>query len=548
MRIEAQEVEKAAERFKNVGSELEAWEEKHGHGSTTAKGDGGGLSPTLPVLNHDDRPVHERGQSTNSTTVLLSSRDAPGSSSIDYIGPAPATSYINRFGTEELHDTPDSAGQFGNLFSSTPSSSPTTAIPGDADLESKLKLLEDVRKARESIRGSIDELRRTTPTPTLGGHLDAHSRPVTPAASLFGRSERDLLGRDVQSRQSTAPLLGEAPSFRDRKISSGSSEILDDPRYRTYSSTSSRLLDNNGRMSLGPESLSRPLSEWDRYAAERTILAPPIAVSPVQSTFSQYSEGAARPNTYVDSTGRAGKTASMIDFPSVVARRSVQFPDQGMQSSGMSRPASVMDAQAMGPPQPMGPPQWPAQYHSLPSAQHHGMDRSSSMMNTHVNESGQIEYRITGSAAGGHAMSAQGSSNRRSMQRTMTYDELAEKHRKRISALQHPVTAQMKEAESVRLERERWEKQKRLEKLQMEKRQREGVIPERDYDKERERVKAKQEDRQEVLKTTDEWRRSVNAGLDGFAVRPPPAAARPAEGGDSGRRMSRRQSHMSIVN
>jgi len=33
-RIEAEEVSKAAEKFKNVGSELDEWEEKHGKGST----------------------------------------------------------------------------------------------------------------------------------------------------------------------------------------------------------------------------------------------------------------------------------------------------------------------------------------------------------------------------------------------------------------------------------------------------------------------------------------------------------------------------------
>jgi len=90
----------------------------------------------------------------------------------------------------------------------------------------------------------------------------------------------------------------------------------------------------------------------------------------------------------------------------------------------------------------------------------------------------------------------------------MTYDELSERHRKRISALQMPVTSQMKEEQNLKAAREKWERQKRAEKAEWERKEKMGPPA----DKGRSRAGGKQE----VLKSTDEWRRSIDTGLDGF--------------------------------
>lgn len=153
MRIEAEEVSKAAERFKNVGSELAEWEEKHGKGKGVVNSEG---SPTLH--NH----------STSQLPVLGREQPAEGRTS-------PSLPPLNRDGSglyEELPmkspplrdtGTPTSAAGFYGVEELKDDSSPRIQPPvspamTDSELEGKLKLLEEVKKARESIRGSIDEL------------------------------------------------------------------------------------------------------------------------------------------------------------------------------------------------------------------------------------------------------------------------------------------------------------------------------------------------------------------------------------------------------
>jgi hypothetical protein len=126
----------------------------------------------------------------------------------------------------------------------------------------------------------------------------------------------------------------------------------------------------------------------------------------------------------------------------------------------------------------------------------------------------------------------------------MTYEELSERHRKRISALQNPVSSAMKEEEDLRLAREKWERQKREERAQMQRKEQSGG-----HARDVQRDRAKVEEKQEVLKSTDEWRRSVHSGLDGFGSRASThdaVAGGSGGGGVTGTGRSKRHSH--IVN
>jgi hypothetical protein len=126
----------------------------------------------------------------------------------------------------------------------------------------------------------------------------------------------------------------------------------------------------------------------------------------------------------------------------------------------------------------------------------------------------------------------------------MTYEELSDRHRKRLSALQEPVTAKIKEPLEVATARAEWEKQKRLERAEMQKREAERLAIMQEREKRGPVVEKK-----EVLKSTDEWRRSIATGLDkmaapgpalsGPAYPAPSAQGRPAAGG---KRMSHRTS------
>jgi len=119
----------------------------------------------------------------------------------------------------------------------------------------------------------------------------------------------------------------------------------------------------------------------------------------------------------------------------------------------------------------------------------------------------------------------------------MTNEELAERHRKRLSALQQPVTAKIREPLEIANARAEWERQKKIERIQMQKREAERLAQLAEREK-----KGPAVDKKEVLKLTDEWRRSIAMGLDrvtGPSV--PPAAARPV-GGE--RRSHRSSTHL----
>jgi len=119
----------------------------------------------------------------------------------------------------------------------------------------------------------------------------------------------------------------------------------------------------------------------------------------------------------------------------------------------------------------------------------------------------------------------------------MTNEELAERHRKRLSALQRPVTAKIREPLEIANARAEWERQKKIERIQMQKREAERLAQLAEMEK-----KGPAVDKREVLKSTDEWRRSIAMGLDRVAgPSVPPAAARPV-GGE--RRSHRASTHL----
>jgi hypothetical protein len=104
----------------------------------------------------------------------------------------------------------------------------------------------------------------------------------------------------------------------------------------------------------------------------------------------------------------------------------------------------------------------------------------------------------------------------------MTYDELSERHRKRISQLQDPVTSKMREEVEIAAARERWEKQKRIEREEMRRREQEKAARLREREREGADVEGMRrvKERGEVIRSTDEWRRSVHSGLSGMAQAP----------------------------
>lgn len=484
MRIEVDEVSRAAERFKNVGTELADWEEKHGKGSGVVIESG--QSGTLHSLSTTHLPILGREQSFQDRGAR-----SPSLPPIDTHGKALYESFL--ISSPPLRvDTPTSGycGTEQLKDDSTPRTL-ANASPGayDPELEIKMKLLEEVRKARESIRGSIDELRRQTPTPSLSSRLDPEaSQPATPAYSLSGRLQ-DVESTHQRKHSSTSSYVLDAPDFGPRN-SIISSRLLDmahetpgavnqpeqssSSRRRQYSGGSGPMLDPtqtrpmSSASPLSPTSPGASPTDWDRYVAERNIVAPAAPVNPY---------------------GRGDRTASMIDLTTPQVTRGPSPMPADRHTRTVSMLDSILPASA-------------ASYDSLPQTRPHDQARPD---NTYA------PGTITGTAFPGSAPRSRPSIPRHSSSmsaRSVTYEELSERHRKRISALQMPVTSQMKEEQDLKAAREKWERQKRAEKAEWERKEKMGPPA----DKGRSRAEGKQE----VLKSTDEWRRSIQTGLDGF--------------------------------
>lgn len=455
-KVEAEEVARAAEHFKNVGSELNEWEEKHGPGDKSPSSGGQGPSQVttiheadrasvfLPALGFDDRMRPDR---TSSTASLLQKQDRYEPLSLyspTTVNNTPTTLNFRR-DTEEML---------------SPEPAPTT----DSELESKLKLLEDVRRARESVHSSLEKIRSGTPTQSQG------LPSPTPSASF-------------QNRPTSS--FGQSDEMRSRRGSTASSRVLDGvDRPRVTSQ-----------------------SEWDSYVRDRHVLSPPAAQSPGQTvsvvdrSTSRHSQYAVVSDSVARALDRRERTTSMLD-PQIAQ-------DWGPREMLDSAPMHV----SMG--------RRATSFHEMPDAGPRPQDRNSRSLG---------QPYISTSAAGPHVSLPH---SRSTPHRTMTYEELSERHRRRISALQDPVTARIREPMDIASARSTWEQQQRREREEMQRREADKLIQAR----ERER-KGPPPDKRETLRSTDEWRRSVHGGLDGFAVPQLPARAAQQQGGSQNKRAS----------
>jgi hypothetical protein len=325
--------------------------------------------------------------------------------------------------------------------------SPTSGA-GDPDLEGKIRLLEEIKRARSEVRSSIDLLDKLRiGSPTGLSSEGGNSRSATPA-TLIGH-QRSISGASSQLLQG-ADKLGAASA------------------------------------SAAPAAPAPPQSEWDAYLQDRKIVAP-TARSVTADTAVPALEHQARPQSQYAAFDVTGRGAGVGVGPST--RRSSMMT--------LGREEMIHDAPYApyaNVPQRTGSAQVlprPSTFHEMPSAP-----------------------IITGSAArptdtAPHSGSDSFSGGRR----TMTYEELSERHRKRMSQMQNPVTDHLRE-DSVEEAREKWEKQKQKEREEMRKREadkaarakvREGSDGSGGSKKAREK--------EEVMKSTDQWRRSVPVGL-----------------------------------
>ena len=459
MRAEADEVSKAAERFKNVGAEMAEWEEKHGKGSSGTTKSIGRESTLVPSILDIEKT------SDSKANLLSLPYQAVALDSPPLLQGTPTTAWHS---VEEL-------------------SSEIRPPMNDQDLESKLKLLEDVRKARESIRGSLDDLRRMTPTPTLGA---ATPRAVSPPLSVISDMDPAKLRRNSSA---SAQILDASSPYTPLARNGSSTSLLDRPRPGPVAFVESQrptVVTRSPALSL----VSAHGSEWDSYVASRTIKSPDLAVPPI-GTHSRQPSGH---SLLRDFAPRADTTNRL---------------PAARETSERAR----LDTMAMPPP-------------SLPIRRSATAQPVFESLET-LEDTSSPDRQITGSAAGpGYSsLSSSRSSHQlgKALPRTMTYDELSERHRKRLSQLQTPITSKMTEEVAAQQARERWEREKRAEREDMRRKEAEKRNSVRDL----QRLSVNQRPpSQEILQKTAEWRQSVQSGLDQAAM-PGPKSRHGSSGG-----------------
>ncbi|WVQ96667.1 hypothetical protein IAU59_003773 [Kwoniella sp. CBS 9459] len=494
-KIEAEEIEKAAERFKNVGAELSEWEDKHGNGtrrsgspppSSVPTDPYGSLSGSAKRLEHDHSsimlPQLGFGQSPEDRRGSIGDSDPKGlyeSVALSSPGlPHPDTPSGMLLGLEELK--------------SGEPSSPTHSNP---ELESQMKLLEEIKKAREEIRGSLDRLSSNgTPAPSIRSDTMLLGRGTTPTPTLVTAGEK----RDRHTSTSTTDR-------RSRHLSSASSNILDldfNKRERHMSSTSGKIL--NLDFSDRPESRalsaedtkpapSAPQSEWDAYLAQRKVVTQPLNPSPPPPPPANMISVPASVARGISE--RRDRTTSMLehrvsDFGPRDSRQMGTYPT----SSGQERPGSSYDYFGGGSRQPLGSPI--------------AVDSATSPRGYESRSRPVSQYPSSRPVSQQPPPTQQPPPPRQPAPRpAMSIDELAERHRQRMSRIQDPVTSKMREEVEVEEARKKWERQKQAEKDEQKRKERERFARERE--REAGANAAQGRGKEEVLRNTDEWRRSV---------------------------------------
>ena len=334
---------KAAERFKNVAAELNEWETKHGKGfedGFASRYDRS--SVVLPQLGYAG------GYDQVATSILLP-RATIDSSALYKVLPLQSPP-IQDSGTPTTNES--------SLVEEFSSPGGDICSPGmiDSELESKMRLLAEVKKARQEVQGSIERLRGSTPTtsqstsgnmPRMGCNAATHNNrqeALRPEHTTIANEDsvncpvKAQLGRDEWEVYTN-----------ERKIISSSTNLMDWPT---------------------------PIPESMRRHSSSTLLSPPTPMS----------------------SECMGRTMSMVETRSVATNSYTDTEVRKIQS--------YRDCDST--------------FHDMPLSQPIILDTAA-----------QARLPVPPS--------------RPARRRTMTYEELAKRHRMQISKLQEPVNAKMKE-------------------------------------------------------------------------------------------------------
>lgn len=556
-RREAEEVARAAENFKNVDAELAEWEGKHGDGS--AKGSSVLFTP--PLEPRPKLPGFDDGQGNNSYSTLVGTagtrKEAQPPPEIQ-VNPR-RMSLLEEMGYKDDDAAPVSPHTPTQMVHDT-----------DPEIEQKLQLLADVRRARQGVRSSMDMLRSSTHSSgrdagvagsagSVGGSDGAGpSRPAT-AASIMDRERGAVVTPSPHSRANSiasSHMLDNGP--RARQDSNASSRLLDErPRSRHLSGASSRLLDddfNVRRNSVAPslggsfddrrrrDSLDSRTFLPGEYSA--TELGRRLSHAEMQSADPSGGDPRRRTSSNPDWEKRNAEWEDYLKTRSVVGHAPPPVAPQNQEltvvSGGVARAISQRNEGAA-----RGPERTPGQEYGVNLMRALSMDMS---------RNAALPPPAAPRPSGGDRP--------RAAPRAMTTEELAERHREKISRMQDRVSAPIREQIAVQNAREEWTKKQEAERREQMRRDGEGagIRAERPPKHERGDT-AKERSVGDVLtsrspprsserrKRTEEWRQSVPlspqkaaaalAPTSPHQTRSPPAATAPLPNPRASRRVSK---------
>ncbi|PIL31664.1 hypothetical protein GSI_06367 [Ganoderma sinense ZZ0214-1] len=400
---------RAAERFKDLESEMSEWDRMHP--SSLAKHDraGSGISG-MPLLGKDGVPL-------DTDSPLSSPRPRYQSGLSEFMAAPTPVEELNRAARQQPQGTGilPALDLGDNIESNVPETFITKKADSDDTRQSgaltpgeldDLKRREELLSEIQGIRRSIDILRGDTPVPL----------PSSSSPSRHPSQSSRHLSQDLSAFAGTVPSHLRPPRQRD-------------PRARVQSMELTTL----SSMDAGP-SISRPTSaplrddNWEVYLHERKLFQPPSGVT------------APIPTTAIPAPSpKVPVSPAVMDALKERQHRESALSGEPVDAADLAAPSSEDLALALRP-------------------QHRRT----------VSQGGNVPVTILPPKRTTEQPTPRSGD---SPTRVKTFEELVERHQKKMRELQDPVTQAQKEQADISEARNRWERAKNAEKQAVTKRQ-----------------------------------------------------------------------------
>lgn len=433
-RREAEEEERAAARFKNHQTDLEKWENKYGSGSKSGgfdqDYDSSGEGGQLAILNKEK----ERDRSSSLYSLMRQGTNGEYSS----LGQRSPTfqQHGDHGSVEMMRGSSDARSLQSNgilpAMQLGDSIAPSLGV-GVEELaltpeeKERQRLMDEIKEVRKS----IDVLRATTPTSL-----------ISPSTSEFGFGTAG----DARSRRQSQMSFG-AASFASGL---GTRGRIDSPNL--------------------PEPTPKE-KEWNDYLAERKLFTPPTGITaPIETSVPPYRSNVGRlskiPDSVLAAVERRERTLSAFEMGSAGIKDGQYEELAGQQGaadkrySGMStlqkRHSTLALVQNEGS-SPVSP--------TLPSppATAAVNPRNSRLLSNQPVIVGHAHSNVLNPNANVKAETQRP----KGPERIITYDELAARHRAKLTQMQNPVTEVMKDQLKLAETKAQYDKQRDIERRTM---------------------------------------------------------------------------------